>query len=195
MDYIINRLKESTTWAGIIVLLTGVAHYTLPPDVQASIISVATFLVGAIFVAKKDAKSPDAKVSPQAVANGKAVGNVLTSILLLLAVSIVIGAGVSACQTVPATNPQQAVLQVRVQYTDAVEAASTYGDARYIPLCQAAQTGPTLCANAAIVKQIKIAKDAVKPVIDGAEATVLDPNFDRSKAEALHLKAPPKQKP
>jgi hypothetical protein len=71
MEYIINRLKEPTTWAGIIVFLTGVAHYTLPPDVQDSIIAVATFLVGAIFVGKKDAKSPDAVVSPKAVANGQ----------------------------------------------------------------------------------------------------------------------------
>lgn len=72
MEYIINRLKEPTTWAGIIVFLTGVAHYALPPDVQNAIISVATFLVGALFVVKKDAKSPDAVVSPSAVANGKA---------------------------------------------------------------------------------------------------------------------------
>lgn len=71
MDYIINRLKESTTWAGIIVFLTGALHFVLPADVQASLVTVATFVVGAIFVTKKDAKSPDAKVSPQAVANGR----------------------------------------------------------------------------------------------------------------------------
>ena len=70
-EYIVNRLKEPTTWAGIIVFLTGAAHFVLPPDVQTSIITVATFLVGAIFVGKKDAKSPDAVVSPTAVTNGK----------------------------------------------------------------------------------------------------------------------------
>jgi hypothetical protein len=71
MEYIINRLKEASTWQGIIVFLTGVAHFALPEDVQASVITVATFLVGVLFVTKKESKSPDAVVSPQAVANGK----------------------------------------------------------------------------------------------------------------------------
>ena len=54
-----------------IVFLTGAAHFTLPADVQSSVVSVAVFLIGAIWVTKKDPKSPDAVVSPTAVANGK----------------------------------------------------------------------------------------------------------------------------
>lgn len=113
------------------------------------------------------------------------------------------------CATTQPKNPQQAILATRVAYTDAVEAASTYGNPAYIPLCSSATPTQVVCANPAIVKQIKIAKDAAKPVIDGAEATVLDPKFDASKADAivisaqnalkalqaitdaLHLKAPP----
>lgn len=71
-SYIVNRLKEASTWQGIIVFLTGVAHFTLPADVQTSVITVATFLVGILFVTKKEAKSPDAVVSPSAIQNGKA---------------------------------------------------------------------------------------------------------------------------
>lgn len=72
MDYILNRLKEASTWQAIIVFLAGVAHYALPPDVQNYIVGIAVFLFTGAGFAKKEAKSPDAVVSPQAVANGKA---------------------------------------------------------------------------------------------------------------------------
>ena len=73
MDYILNRLKEASTWQAIIVALAGVAHYALPPDVQQYIVGIAVFLFSSIGMTKKDAKSPDAVVSPSAVANGQAV--------------------------------------------------------------------------------------------------------------------------
>ena len=71
MDYILNRLKEASTWQAIIVFLAGVAHYTLPPDVQQYIVGIAVFLFTGAGFAKKEAKSPDAVVSPAAVSNGK----------------------------------------------------------------------------------------------------------------------------
>lgn len=71
MDYIINRLKEASTWQGIIVFVTGALHFVLPPEQQAALITIATGLIGAIWVTKKDPKSPDAVVNPTAVTNGR----------------------------------------------------------------------------------------------------------------------------
>lgn len=126
--------------------------------------------------------------------------------LIPLVASLAVVAG---CNHAVVKNPQQAVLAIRVAYTDAVEAASTYGNPAVIPLCTTPKT-VLVCANAPVVLQIKVAKDAAKPVIDGAEATVLNPAFDTTTSAAiilsaenalkaltaittaLHLKAPPK---
>ncbi len=70
-EYIVNRAKEPGTWQGIIVFIAGAVHFEMPPELQANIIGILVFLFGSIQILKKDAKSPDAKVSPQAVANGK----------------------------------------------------------------------------------------------------------------------------
>lgn len=131
----------------------------------------------------------------------------LPLILLLSGLALMAG-----CTNAPVKNPQQAVLAIRVAYTDAVEAASTYGNPAVIPLCTTPKS-VALCANPPVVLQIKVAKDAAKPVIDGAEATVLDPTFDTTKSAAivlsaqnalkaltaittaLNLKAPPKTNP
>lgn len=71
MDYILNRLKEASTWQAIIVFLAGVAHYTLPPEVQNYVVGIAVFLFTGAGFAKKESKSPDAVVNPTAVANGE----------------------------------------------------------------------------------------------------------------------------
>jgi hypothetical protein len=93
------------------------------------------------------------------------------------------------CATTAARNPQQTVLQLRADYTVAVEAASTYGDPAVIPLCSDAAPQVKLCAKPAIVKQIKLAKDVAKPLIDNAEASVLDPSFSASEAQAIIVSA------
>jgi hypothetical protein len=93
------------------------------------------------------------------------------------------------CATTAARNPQQTVLQLRADYTVAVEAASTYGDPAVIPLCSDAAPQVKLCAKPAIVKQIKLAKDVAKPLIDNAEASVLDPSFNASEAQAIIVSA------
>lgn len=75
MDYLFNRLKEASTWQGIVVFLAGVAHFTLPPDTQSAIVTIAVFLFSGLGFAKKEAKSPDAVVNPQAVVNGQTKAN------------------------------------------------------------------------------------------------------------------------
>jgi hypothetical protein len=92
---------------------------------------------------------------------------------------------VGGCVTTSPKNAQQAILEVRQEYTIAVEAAAAYGQ---LPRCLAGST-IKVCSSDAVVKQIKVAKDAAKPVIDGAEATVLDPTFDASKSQAIILSA------
>lgn len=71
MDYIIARLQEASTWQGIVIFIAGAAHFTLSPEVSSSITTLAVFLVGALFVTKKEAKSKDAVVSPSAIRNGQ----------------------------------------------------------------------------------------------------------------------------
>lgn len=70
-SYLVNRLKEASTWQGIVVLLGGIFHFTLPPDVQPQVIGVLVFIFSSLSFAKKEAKSPDAVINPKAVVNGQ----------------------------------------------------------------------------------------------------------------------------
>jgi hypothetical protein len=107
-----------------------------------------------------------------------------TAVLALVFLIPLIGV-FAGCATVKPTNPQQSILEVRQEYTIAAEAAAAYGN---LPRCVAG-SAVKVCSSDAVVKQIKVAKDAAKPVIDGAEATVLDPSFDASKSSAIILSA------
>jgi hypothetical protein len=73
MEYLFTRLKEASTWAGIVAVVTGVLGYTLPPEQTQMVISAGVSLVGLFLFFKKDAKSPDAKVSPTAIGNGRSL--------------------------------------------------------------------------------------------------------------------------
>jgi hypothetical protein len=69
MEYIINRLKEESTWRGIIAVITAVltvlgstkaVNVLSNPETQASIIGAGLGLIGLINMFKKQAGSPDA---------------------------------------------------------------------------------------------------------------------------------------
>lgn len=49
LRYVVNRLKEGSTWRGLAMVLTAVG-VTLQPDQLAAIISVGTAVAGAIGV-------------------------------------------------------------------------------------------------------------------------------------------------
>ena len=51
--YIYARLKEPSTWRGIVMLLTGLG-VNLSPETASQIVSVGVGLVGLIGVASKD---------------------------------------------------------------------------------------------------------------------------------------------
>jgi hypothetical protein len=70
-SWLINRLSETSTWQAIAVGLGTTFHFTLPPDVQTAAISACVAFFVLLGVIKRDSKSPDAKVSPQAVQNGR----------------------------------------------------------------------------------------------------------------------------
>ena len=56
IKYIVKRLKEASTWRGIIVFLTGAGVY-ISPDQQAAIIPLGLMiagLIGQLFPDKKD---------------------------------------------------------------------------------------------------------------------------------------------
>ena len=46
--FILNRLKEPSTWRGIILLIAGAVGYNLSIEQQAALVTVALALVGAI---------------------------------------------------------------------------------------------------------------------------------------------------
>lgn len=52
-DWILERAKENTTWAGIATLIATVTGYTLAPDMVVQITTAATALSGIILIAIK----------------------------------------------------------------------------------------------------------------------------------------------
>lgn len=57
LNYILNRLKEASTWRGIIMLVAGGWAHQYPDQVEA-VIPVAIALVGAIGAFLPDKKKP-----------------------------------------------------------------------------------------------------------------------------------------
>ena len=39
MNYLINRLKEPSTWRGIILVVAGIFGYQMPPGIQETVIA------------------------------------------------------------------------------------------------------------------------------------------------------------
>lgn len=48
MDYLLNRLEESSTWQGIIMLLSSVLHITVSATLENAIIAAGVGLAGLI---------------------------------------------------------------------------------------------------------------------------------------------------
>lgn len=48
MSYIINRLKEASTWRGIILVVAGVFGYQMPPGIQETVIAGGVALAGVV---------------------------------------------------------------------------------------------------------------------------------------------------
>lgn len=60
IDYISNRLREESTWRGLILLVTA-AGIQLSPEQQGAILAAGLALVGCINTFKKQPNSKDAK--------------------------------------------------------------------------------------------------------------------------------------
>ena len=48
MNYLINRLKEPSTWRGIILVVAGVFGYQMPAETQAAVIAGGIALAAVI---------------------------------------------------------------------------------------------------------------------------------------------------
>lgn len=48
MSYITNRLKEASTWRGIILVVVGVFGYQMPPGIQETVIAGGVALAGVV---------------------------------------------------------------------------------------------------------------------------------------------------
>jgi len=57
-DYILNRLKEPSTWRGFVALAMA-AGIGISPEMIEQIVAAGVTVIGLILTFKKDAKSPD----------------------------------------------------------------------------------------------------------------------------------------
>ncbi|HHT0302113.1 TPA: hypothetical protein ACTW34_000551 [Raoultella planticola] len=48
MSYLIERLKEASTWRGIILVVAGVFGYQMPPGIQDSVIAGGVALASVV---------------------------------------------------------------------------------------------------------------------------------------------------
>lgn len=48
MNYLINRLKEPSTWRGIILVIAGVFGYQMPPGIQETVIAGGVALASVV---------------------------------------------------------------------------------------------------------------------------------------------------
>ena len=48
MNYLIDRLKEPSTWRGIILVVAGVFGYQMPAETQAAVIAGGVALAGVV---------------------------------------------------------------------------------------------------------------------------------------------------
>lgn len=53
MDYILERLKEASTWRGIMAFLTGIG-LAISPEMQAEIITIGLSAIGILGMATKE---------------------------------------------------------------------------------------------------------------------------------------------
>lgn len=59
MDFLMQRLKEPSTWQGIIAIITGFG-VALSPELSAAIISTAAAIFGVVSVILKERGAEDA---------------------------------------------------------------------------------------------------------------------------------------
>lgn len=53
MDWLIVRLKEETTWAGIVFVVSAVAGY-FSPELAKEITAIGGTIIGALFIKRND---------------------------------------------------------------------------------------------------------------------------------------------
>lgn len=59
MNWLLNRLKEPSTWRGLIYVISGISGVSLSADVATAIVAAGIAVAGVIDTLKKDALSPD----------------------------------------------------------------------------------------------------------------------------------------
>ena len=62
LEFVVNRLKEPSTWKGLSTLLSMCGVY-FNPEQWHTIVGLGALVVGLIDVLKKDASSPDSKLN------------------------------------------------------------------------------------------------------------------------------------
>ena len=102
----------------------------------------------------------------------------MTRALLVAAAAL----SLAACQA--STPPTSAVLASMTSYQAALVLAVKYNQ---LPRC--AEDGPTLCSDAAVVKQLRMADDAALAALEAAQNVVLTPGASDSAIAAAQASA------
>lgn len=63
MKYLLERLKEPSTWRGLFAVFTAIG-IKLAPDMQEAILTTGLALIGVINVARKEKNASDAPANP-----------------------------------------------------------------------------------------------------------------------------------
>jgi len=85
----------------------------------------------------------------------------------------------AAC-TSQQTNPQATIYNVKANFDIALQGVLVYDR---LPPCVSG--GPKLCSDALVTQKLEQASVVANTAINSAEAAVRDPNYDKSKADAL----------
>ena len=67
MKYLLERLKEPSTWRGLFALLTAVG-LKLHPEMQEAILTTGLALIGMINVVRKESNGSNSAANPASVA-------------------------------------------------------------------------------------------------------------------------------
>ena len=70
MTYLLERLKEPSTWRGLFALLTAVG-LKLHPELQEAILTTGLALIGMINVVRKESNDTSSAANPTTVAGDK----------------------------------------------------------------------------------------------------------------------------
>ena len=63
LAYVRDRLKEPSTYPALALILTGIGHYAVPPEMQAALITLGMFVAGMVGAVLPDRFNKNSRAS------------------------------------------------------------------------------------------------------------------------------------